>query len=720
MKRPLIHKGFYREMVRQLRAKGLVAIFILLALNLITFASFASQDTIDRAVAHTGAGAMASPMLLFLYIAVPIMTFGAYRWLNKRVQSDFYHAIPLTRTQIYASTSAAILFWLFLALGSFAVTHAILYAVFAVPFNYLLYLCVFINMLLAAITILGAFSIACALSGKRFVAFFSAFTILLFPRSLLSGFWMLTELDMLHFTPLSRLPFFLNPAFNIAGTPIHSLAYGIDYANVIAMLYSLLYGAGLGVLGCVAFNRRKSEAAIIPYASKVLQAVTRIAFGMPSLALMIILLNVNSRSDNVLFDSFLAPYIMAPTAVMAVVFSFIFYCLYELISSKKMKSVVKSMALFPICIAIGLILAFVPAWLGKTVKQAPVSAETVKSYRFYDRESSLLLPYSAVDTLITTISGEGNTYADVLRKKQSFSSAEGAKAIADGMEADSLGGNTLMIRDGSLFGKSVDVNYRAANLLTKLCLNDERYAAAFYAYPKGSVYYRCTGLTPSEAGKVGRAFKKDYEALTNEQREQLMQSRSAYIGENDTYRPNELSITLYGCRGTQNYTETFRINELTPNAAKLYLSFINERYGKETRKILREYVDWMETGRSTPSGDLLLGSERTSTWKLWDSSDKKSYPTPKDANQDMYLILKALSEAELTDDITQCVAVGSYTYDYSSLLNLRANTILSGFRADESLMKALSDWMEEGSAGSDWDVESSFLEATDGGTYGIQ
>ena len=86
----------------------------------------------------------------------------------------------------------------------------------------------------------------------------------------------------------------------------------------------------------------------------------------------------------------------------------------------------------------------------------------------------------------------------------------------------------------------------------------------------------------------------------------------------------------------------------------------------------------------------------------------------------MYLILKALSEAELTDDITQCVAVGTYTYDYSSLLNLRADTILAGFRADESLMKALSDWMEKGSAGSDWDMESSFLEATDGGTYGIQ
>ena len=45
---------------------------------------------------------------------------------------------------------------------------------------------------------------------------------------------------------------------------------------------------------------------------------------------------------------------------------------------------------------------------------------------------------------------------------------------------------------------------------------------------------------------------------------------------------------------------------------------------------------------------------------------------------------------------------------------------LAGFRADESLMKALSDWMEKGSAGSDWDMESSFLEATDGGTYGIQ
>ena len=94
MKHPLIHRGFFRESFRQLRAKGLIATLLLMSLNLILFLAFLTRDPVNSSVSHYDARLMALPMLLILYIMGPILVFGAYRWLNRRVQSDFYHAIP--------------------------------------------------------------------------------------------------------------------------------------------------------------------------------------------------------------------------------------------------------------------------------------------------------------------------------------------------------------------------------------------------------------------------------------------------------------------------------------------------------------------------------------------------------------------------------------------------------------------------------------------------
>ena len=146
MRNPLIHRGYFREIFRQLRAKGLVGTFLLATLNMICFTALITAEPVNSTVSHFDPRLMALPMLLFLYLMVPIMVFGAYRWLNKRRESDFYHAIALTRVQLYATTAAAIFSWILIALGSYAVVQVILFTAFGWPINYLLYLCVFLNI----------------------------------------------------------------------------------------------------------------------------------------------------------------------------------------------------------------------------------------------------------------------------------------------------------------------------------------------------------------------------------------------------------------------------------------------------------------------------------------------------------------------------------------------------------------------------------------------
>ena len=713
MKRSLIHRGFFREMFRQLRAKGLVATLLLAGLNLIFFSAFLTRDPIRTSYTHYDPRLMALPMLLILYIMVPIMVFGAYRWLNKRSESDFYHAIPLTRTQIYATTSAAILAWLLIALGSFAVVQTVLYTVFGLPFNYLLYLCVFLNMLIAAVEITAAFSIGAALTGRRFTGFFQSLTVLFLPRILLTAFWMFVELDAGYSLPFSKLPFFLNPECNIAATPIHSLIWGINYANVPAMLYSLVYSFGLLALGCVAFNKRRSELAELPYASKVLQTATRVVFGMPQLIGIVVILHVYLRFGE--DTEFMPAYIFTPLCVTSVVFSFLFYCLYELISTKKMKRVVRAMPAFGFCILLTLFYIFVPAWVAKLHAPKAVSADEIRYYEV-NNESTLIMP--------SRIMGS-DTYPDYVLTHHRFNEKAGRTLIEyasnDGAAYgasflfDGIGEDRAVVNDGGLFKKTIpligsqSVQVSPGTAFTRACLGDRAFLDKLYAFPKGRVVYAAGGLTLSEAREVGRLFREEYEKLTDEQKASLFLSRNSVLDVAQTPEMMDLSITLYGSIGAENYTMRYRINELTPNAAKAMLGYLNARNAKDAQKQLKALVSWMEH----PEEDLdyinfMLGNYTLSTYgDLW--YDAETLPmTPRDANPKEYAILKALSEAPLSDDPNRAVTFETYFYSANGFTS-SLNEVKIGLDADDATRALIEQWIKERGLVPD-DVLSSFYD----------
>ena len=699
MKKTWIHPGFFREIFRQLRGKGLVATFILAGLNLVFFSIYLTRDPVKATIGHFDARLMALPMLVMLYVFVPIMVFGAYRWLNRRAESDFYHAIPLTRTQIYVTTSAAILLWLCIALGSYAVVHAILRTVFGLPINYLLFLCVFINMLIAAVEIVAAFSIGLSLCGRGFTAFFQSITVLFLPRILLTAFWILTEVDSGFTLPFSMILPFFNPEFNIAATPFHSLIYGINYANPLAMLWSLVYSAGLLVLGGIAFKKRRSELAEIPYASRVLQAVTRVMFGMPQLMTITVILNIWMRYG--WEDDFMPREILIPLMLTSILFSFIFYCLYELISSRKMKKVVKAMPGYVLCLALSAFFIFVPFWVGKARTLTPISAEKIKSFRI-SNESTILIP--------SDISGS-ETWSDYVLYHHTFSdtkanalianqSKEDCKAQQKGDEVNFTDMERIIVNDGGLFRKMVNlpayysyslINFREAFL--KICKNDPAFTEKVAAYPKGQITYYAQGLSLSEAREVGRLFRTDYEKLTTDQRMSLFGSSSAnnliVQGDNTI----GLTITLYGSYGTENYTATYRISELTPNAAKAMLGYLNARNAETVKKELKTLVEWMEHPKDEPNfSHFNIGTKNIDQWRIWSYDDRQKFATPKEAHPDAYAILKALSEAPLSDDPSRCVTFSLVSYEMNDFRTLW-QSVTAGFAVDDTLRAYIEKWI---------------------------
>ena len=700
----IIHKGFFKEMCRQLRTKGLVATFILLGLNLIELASFAINGSVRDSMTHLHQSLMLAPTYVFLFIATPILAFGAYRWLNRRAQSDFYHAIPLTRLQLYGSTSAAILLWLAIPITAHTLMRVVMFTAFGSPFNYVLQLCAYLNVLIAALTILGAISIGVSLSGSGFVGFFTAVVILFYPRAFLLLLAALTEVHSGISVPFSLQPFFINPSFNLAATPIHTLFYVPDLGNVVAILYSLAYGLLLLTLGGVAFHKRKSEAAEIPYTNRTVQTLVRIAIGSAPVIGFTALISLLLHESMLDLDE-ITP--LFPIGVMALLFSFVFYCLYELISSKRWKSVVKAMPFYPICLVLAAIIAILPAAIGKPMNKEKINAGEVTEYRYVGDESSPLIPRRLTLDM---------DYADVVAAKHTFTDREAISRIVSGADADITG----------LVGVFKNVQFpdvqRVRGLRTskseqlKICLQDASFSAEYYAFPKGHLYYLCPGLTNAEAKEVGELFRKDYEALSEAERSQLIyQVYEYYVGRSNDGTPNpaELGITLYGCLGTENYSQSYVINELTPNAAKRYLELLNARNGETVRKALVDFVNWMETGNDFPDssceGYFYLGNSNysLSTWGLRNEvavNGTQPSRTPKAEHEKEYKILKALSEAPLSTDVSQCVTVRAEIVTDGT----RYRTVTVGFRIPEECRKELLEWIAQGEFYGDFVNSSDF------------
>ena len=691
MKNGLIHRGFYREMMRQLRTKGIVFMCILASINILSLMTVVFIDPIlESSTSAPDARAIAAPMLLLTYVMGMIMVFGAYRWLNTRAQSDFYHAIPLSRAQIYTTTSAAVLGWLFLALVSYAALQAILYLVFRRPYNYLLLLCVLVNMLIAAIEIVAAFSIACALTGRRFVTFFQGLAVLFLPRILLGAFWILVELDSGFTTPFSLLPFFLNPEFNIAATPIHSLIYGINFANLPAMLYSLIYSVGLLLLGMLVFQKRKSEASDIPYTSKVMQTATRVAIGMIPLALVILICNLYVRYYH--NEEFVPVYIAVPLFTGEIIFSFFLYFIYELISSKKMKKVAKALPFYGLCVAAALFYIFVPALIGRVYPHKTVNAERIVSYRI-SNESTLIIPNNIL----------GNTtYSDYVLEHYAFTDEDGKYLIAEQSEKNAdkdnsydLPGLTFqkaIVKDGGLFRTVVSLpdTYRnnAYEELLDLCEQNEGFRKELSAFPKGLVWYSCEGLTNAEAKEVGKLFREDYEKLSTDERLKLIRTEDTIF-----YSPStSLHITLSVVHGTDSYSASYDLNELTPNAVRRFNEIINERNEKEVRNELKKIVRWMEKPDRYRdySFTLYIDNQRLNDYMVWDSSDREKYTCPKDAHPAFYQMLKALSEAPAAIGSENCVRVQVIPFGRS---NAFITDVVASFEVDASIKELIDTWI---------------------------
>ncbi len=332
----------YFESLNRLKMPGIIFGIILLleAILVPTFYvindTYAITDASYELVPSSISAIEAHPLLFLIILASPIFTFTAFSFLNKRNSSDFYHSLPHTRLSLFTSITGAILTWLFAISAVTTAVSRLLLAIFPSHFSVIegTYLPFFITCFVSAMLLCAVISVAMSITGTilnnvvltGLILYLPRFVILFITQGLLVKFPLMVEAYLSDFLTLN-----INTVTGITGY-VFGITYDLEkcfeagpqiYTAVLALVYF--------ILAAVLFCRRKSESAERSAPSRFMQAVYRIT--VASVICVPICYALFTDALTFTYDSF-AIFVLYLIVVLV-------YLLYELITTKKWKNLLR-------------------------------------------------------------------------------------------------------------------------------------------------------------------------------------------------------------------------------------------------------------------------------------------------------------------------------------------------------------------------------------------
>ncbi|MBQ4648430.1 MAG: hypothetical protein IJB76_04630 [Clostridia bacterium] len=356
----------YLRGLKRGQALGIGTLLSVTLLNLITPLSMMNYKSASVQPADDALITAVSLIMIF----APIIIYRMFSFVNNRASSDFYHSIPCTRLCLYTSFMAAGLTWI---LGTIIISILTCYAVLALSPSYTVQ---FFNVLSSILN----FSMACLfLSGCTAVGMMAGGIGI----TAVTVFGIIAGYSALLPTVFSEIVSIYSPATVLSGwldgsnAPLSSFYYlRIDYVLLINVIISLAIIA----LGALLFVKRNSETAGKPAANRLVQHLIRCLVALP-----ICLMYVYNLAWN-LNDPY--PYTQdafSDSIPALLIVGFVVYFLYELITVRKVKSMLRSMPVYLLVIAFAFAFWGGASALGKTLKNTyPKSGDDISSVTFED------------------------------------------------------------------------------------------------------------------------------------------------------------------------------------------------------------------------------------------------------------------------------------------------------------------------------------------------
>ena len=486
------------------------------------------------------------------FLVTPILTWIAFSYLNKRNASDYYHALPHTRLATYVSSVAGVLTWVTSIIViptviSFLLIKLIPGIVLVVSGSYLEMM---IGCFAASLFVMGTMVCAMSITGTAFSNVVVSILIMFLPRyvMMLMSMFVAQKFPLI---PEAYISPILTPKLNIISGIF--LGWLVDADNITAItsissqIYTICAGIFYLALGAWLFKRRQSESADRSAPSRFMQAVYRIALTMCVCIPITCVCFVGWRefSSSAIFLIFVL-YIIA----------LLVYFIYELVTTKKFKSLVKALPGLGVVILLNAaLLISLTAITSAEISFAPdpedieyiqvvsdnnYTSKYMDIYRFFMNESSKIriTDKEAIRVVSEALDRSINCTVDENIPDDSY--------LNDYYSWDRY---TFKINTGfNSEYRYVRMSTMDHKIVSKALSSHEKYAATWLTLPeaqKDTVYFDLGGSTISDgAYEIFRTMKDEVKTLRFEDWHSFLSQGEYSTFANLTYTTNGYTVTV--------------------------------------------------------------------------------------------------------------------------------------------------------------------------------
>ncbi len=557
-------KKLYVEGLKKIRVSGTAFSLIIILLNAILPIVGIAENryhTTGTRVPDIVSPNMVAPFDLLIFILVPLIVYDMFSFMNERSKSDFWHAIPQKRTCVYLSLMSAVLTWALSTIIVSTLVNSVLWSlarwydlslstaiIGTLPY---LVLAVFMaGVMVLAMTVTGT-SVSNFLVGVLFLLFFRVISIMFvtaleeYSNLLYADYGIFKFFGVGFFLPLSLLIGVFDGEAEV-------------YTNWGPMVYYFAVGIIFLVLGCVSYNKRRSQSATKSAPNKLLQHVYRFAVTLPFMFLVAVMIIIDG------YDSY---------QLVLMMLAILVYVLYELITTKRIKSVVKSLPYIfvPFLCTVALSLAVIV--VGNSIDNMDIDPDDVEAYSFtgyaYDYED-----FVTMDVFVTNEEASeiiARSYKDSANANEVFYDYMAQKKQDETYIRQKI---LIKLDSGRVIARKVCFWESDYNKLKNILEKDPTYYAAYLSLPSPeevtNVYVVDNyGHSRQNMNALYKCFYDEYQTLSYGDKLVVKNSRRG--------GGTLAQLGVSGYYGRNNFNSSYFIDfERLPKTAALYFSMINE------------------------------------------------------------------------------------------------------------------------------------------------
>ena len=531
-------------------------------------------------------GELSIPLLLLLFLT-PILTLSMFSFLNKRNESDFYHSIPFTRPCVYFSFLAAIMTWVVITLVASIAFATVLWALVpytAIPFSipFVVFAVYFLaTLLLTAFTVVAMTLTGTPLSNLLIFA-------LLFCFVRIAGALFVVCMESMYPVVILELSFakFLQFTYNMPIALVLSslsLTTSNAFGNYGLWLYTAIVSIGLIAAGCWLYTRRRSEMAGQSAPNPILQHIYRILITLPM---------VFFTTTSIMLDGF-----NSSTLLVLVVITLLIYYVYEIITTKRLKNLLKATAFVPVLIVGGIVFALAVTISGKTALAYTPDADEIQSVSIYTKQS-YNNNYEKLNTSTVAIDDPKvlEFISNELKEMKNAGNSSNMNVYYHpnqyviGQVKYSHVSVKIVGKGGRVCGRTLVIPEEDAQLLTSMFIESKEYEDALVKLPtKSEITYVDLNNTYVESSikrnQIWDSFVKEYNALSLEDKIEYKN----LVMDGEWYGH---SIAVRGITNSITFVSNYPIDvQLFPETARLYMEFANKSDKAELAKALESLSD---------------------------------------------------------------------------------------------------------------------------------